>query len=394
MLASRTVLALGFALFLNANFCRAEDKLPEEIAELHKQIAAAKGPLEVQAAREALAKLEAAKLNLSTLNSADRVRALQLEVTLRLANGDARSALARAEELLNEADADADVLRAVWQAAAAGGDAKLGDDVAKRLGAADPKVKKWVQRVRRQLKAVGREAPAQTIQPAEGDPLDLRDRRGRALLMYLWSLRGAPSAETLSAWKETTALLSELDGGEFLIVNIDKPARHDAAKALLSEHGAARKSAYPDEATIEKLVDELDAGVPPFGVVIDALGFVRTIADADSTEFAYAARCAARESLGEIERVLARRVDGTQARPPGDEPQTSDAAAPGSNPRVSQSPTEKTSNPEAAELLKQARLYRKTGKLSEAKRICQEIIEKYPGTKEAEEAEYMLPTLP
>ncbi len=394
MLASPAGLALAFALSMAANFCRAEDKLPADIEELHKQIAAAKGPLAAQAAREALAKFEAARLDLSTLSGVDRVKALQVEVTVRLATGDARSALARAAELLNEAGADADALRTVWQAAAAGGDAKLGDDVAKRLGAADPKAKKWVQRARRQLKAVGREAPAQTIQPTEGDPLDLRDRRGRALLIYFWSLRAAPSAETLSAWNETTALLLDLGSGEFLIVNVDKPARHEAAKALLAEHSAAKKSAYPDDATVEKLIDGFDAGVPPFGVVIDALGFVRTIADADSAELAYAARCAALESSGEIEPVLTRRVDGKQAKPPDSEPQVSDAPAPGSNPRVSQTPTEKPSNPEAAELLKQARLYRKTGKLSEAKRICQEIIEKYPGTKEAEEAEYMLPTLP
>ena len=100
-------------------------------------------------------------------------------------------------------------------------------------------------------------------------------------------------------------------------------------------------------------------------------------------------RAAVAEAAGEFVAVRPKTTAGVEA-----EPRTAvKPAAPEAKEKEKEKPVasgDLPHNQEAASMLNQARVYLKTGRKTDAKKLLQEIVEKYPGTWEAKDAQETL----
>jgi hypothetical protein len=181
---------------------------------------------------------------------------------------------------------------------------------------------------------------------------------------------------------------------EFLSVNVDVQDRRESAKKFLADSGCTWNAAFA--ATGEgaaDLIDALDAGLPGYQAVIDQHGHVRAVGDLREPALQYALRAAIAEARGDYLPVTPHSLTGKPAAPRPSEPAADSGVGP-TGETAAPPPAGKPSNPEAAELLRQVRLFKKTGNYTKAKELCREILEKYPGTHEAEEADFYLRSMP
>jgi hypothetical protein len=124
-------------------------------------------------------------------------------------------------------------------------------------------------------------------------------------------------------------------------------------------------------------------------VLIDSRGYVRAAGDAAGPAFRYAVRAAVAEARGQFSYIAPRSIDGKSAVP------ESGAAAGGPRKKPPESGGgELRDDPDAQAKLTLARTYIRTGKRTEAKRLFQEIVRDYPGTRQAKEAQEYLDGMP
>ena len=179
---------------------------------------------------------------------------------------------------------------------------------------------------------------------------------------------------------------------EFLGINDDKAEQVEAAKKLAAEKGYKWAQLYEASAGAAALTEPaFHVAASPWDVIIDGDGNVRAVGTASEPEFQYALRAAAVEAKGEYTAVAPRTIEGVAAARAAGEAPAVEAEKKGEKKKKEKEEQAKPEpepphNEEAAKLLDQARLYLKTGKKTEAKRLLQELIEKYPNTWEAQEA--------
>ncbi len=354
---------------------------------LHDRVADPGKVLSEREAETAAAARAAWKLDGATLSSEDRGRLLRVEVYIALGRGQAQEALERAQQLYKTFPRDAASLEAVYLAACAAGDARLGGKALRKLARVRKSERRQVAQRRRWLRRVGTPAPDVVIHTDGGKDVRVRRRRGRLLLLDFWNTTSAPPDEASRALVGLFEQYGKDHRIEFVGVNADAESRGAAARKFAAERGYVWPQCYEAVARDAPITHKaFHAGRPPWQVLVDAMGYVRAVGDARTPAMQYALRAAVHEARGDAPAVL---VCDARGRRPQRASETIEAA-----PRASDAAAEqKPSNPEAARKLTLARTYLKTGRRTDAKRLFEEIVRDYPGTPEAREAQEYLESI-
>lgn len=359
-----------------------------ELGKLHDRLAQPENTLSEKDGKQARDRLAEWKLAAEKLSPEHRARLLRVETYVSLALGDARTALEKAGALLDEWPEDQAVFEVAYLAALAGGDAKLGGDTLKKLGkTAKGQKRRAISLRRRQMRGVGRKAPETVIRADDMTEFRTTRRGGRLLFVDLWNLSDKPDESTVAALCGLHAHYENSLHFEMVGVNADDEANAAAAKAFVKDSGYAWPQRYEYQSRKAPITHgAFHAGKPPWQVLIDTFGYVRAVGDLRDPGFQYAIRAAISEARGDREIVMVRSHDGEQPEKAGDK-----IKAP-----VKKKPKagvgEKPSDPEAVRLFRLARTYLKTGKRTDSKRLFEQIVREYPGTREAREAQEYLDT--
>ncbi len=396
MLARRTRRAIGqVGLLVGVGLvvCGAAGQDVRKLAELRRWHDRLTAPFEVatvETGREALEKLATWNLSLGNLSEDERRWALRLEVHAALAVGDAQRAANVLPDLMGEYGGQRDTLRTQWLVACATGDAEFAKRTLVALRKAGLARKSAVAKRVRRMKMLGHAAPNQDVRADDGKIYALRERDGVVLVVDFWHQREAPEERQREALTQLHETYQDDPNVAFLGINSDPPTNLDAAKRFAGEHGYrwSQLCERTDRGAMltEKLfaVEEM-----PWTVIIDQYGNVRAIGAAYEPCLQYALRAAAAEARGAQGVVIPKTTEGEKAPlPKAESPQKDDEDGAEFVPKG-----ELPRNAEAAKLLDQARLYLKTGRKRDAKALLQEIINKYPGTWEAREAQERLQSL-
>jgi hypothetical protein len=241
-----------------------------------------------------------------------------------------------------------------------------------------------VTRAREALDRVGTQVPAELLAKLTGVTSGPR----KAIVLDFWNTRKAPpdaAVQGLSALRADfeTELAFELIG-----VNTDGPAGGQKARDAARQRGYEWKQHFDAEpaGAATKLLQPRD---PPWLVLIDSRGFVRAVGSGADPALTYAVRAAVAEARGDHEYVAPVTVKGERVGPA---PAASGGpvAKAGGKKDDAGSWDQLPSNPDAAAKLNTARAFMKTGKRKDAKRLLEEIIRDYPGTREAHLAQELI----
>ena len=121
-------------------------------------------------------------------------------------------------------------------------------------------------------------------------------------------------------------------------------------------------------------------------MIIDRDGVIRAVGLITEPAFQYALRATVAEANGEYPSLMPRTRDGRKSDAARVARERRRQAEEAKNPPPKMLP----SDPIAASLLRQARLYLKTGKRTLAREIFERVVREYPGTPEAKDAEFWL----
>ena len=360
-----------------------------ELGKLHDRIADPDTLLTAKDAKQAKNRLAEWKLEPEQLTVEDRTRLRRIEVCIALADGDAQTALQRAQASLKEVPGDSGVRETAYLAACAAGDAKLGTDLLKQLakGTKGDQRRRMSQR-RRWMRGVGKPAPEIEIRTEDMTGFRTTRRGERVLLIDFWNVlqtRASDSSPALRALHKEYLHSRHLD---IVGVNADAEARVPAAQAFAKESGYVWKQRYEHAAADARITHQaFHAGKPPWQVLIDTFGYVRAIGAVGEPGFQYALRAAVAEARGDYEIVLPRARDGTQPE------RASAKIVPKPKQKSVAGDQELPSNLDARAKLTQARTFLKAKSRSRAMKLFEEIVRDYPGTKEAWEAQEYLDSL-
>jgi len=387
----------------------------KELKEWHDKVVRPDKVVPAELAEQARAKLKTWNLSVAALNPDQRGQLIRLEIHAALAAGDAAAALKALPDLELDFPTARETLEAAYLAATAAGDAqraKTALDKLKEQPGADDRL---LSTRTRRLQLVGQPAPDATIKTEDGERIALRGRDGVVLVVDLWRVVQKPGDADI---KGLVALFEPYMADvkvQFVGINSDGPTKVDAARKFAADSGYTWPQYYEKRTAAPLTNKDFQAGTPPWTVVIDGEGNVRVVGAATDPALHYAVRAAVAETRGRYAALRPKTTAG-RAAPAGptkpvaatpaakkddagkQPPAGSDEGAkkketgqPGGKEGERVKPKgELPSNPEARALLTRARLYLKTGKKTEAKKILQDIIRDYPGTLEAREAEEIL----
>lgn len=327
-------------------------------------------------ARAARAKLTEWALNLADLSPTERRDALELEIYTSLGEGNVLRAQDQYAALAHEFPGAKETLRAAWDVATAAGDAQLAAQTLDKLAASQVAPEAAIAARRARLANIAAPAPDETV-TAGDQSYALRSRDGRPLLLEFWSAAKPPTKAQGAALR----LIADAAGADLDLcdVALDADGKDVAALRQAAEYTCPGTTATRAADWVRFFVGADNT----WAVVVDGFGYVRAVGSVREPGFQYAARAAAVESTHRLPAVLPRSVAGVQAERPAPPKPTEDAAEaqPAQRP-----PSELPSNAEAASMMRQARAYAKTGRKNDARKLLREIVEKYPGTREAAEA--------
>lgn len=362
-----------------------------DIAKLYDQLVKPRtvpAQSDVRAAEEMLRGVDAAKLS-----GQAKSQALSLQTLIALSHGDAATALTNAG-MLSAVAKDGAAIELVYCAACAGGDAQFMEKSLTALaGTTDENLKNGAAARRRANQLSGGAAPEVAITPDGGSELSPRKRGSKALVIDFWNMLPAPSEAQVAALKKLYGEAKLAGNVDFIGVNADSEARTAKAREFAKSSGWEWPQKYEGVSSKAPITQEaFKCGAPPWTTVIDNYGYIRATGAANDSGVIYAMRAAAAEARGDFERVRTRTRDGKQpeeAKEPEIVVNSNSKAgkAAGDNGELKNSP-------EAASKMRQVALYRKTGKFKDARKLLQEIIRDYPGTREAQDAEAELANLP
>lgn len=343
-----------------------------EVKTWHTKVAAAKGALPADLGRQALEQLKKWGFAPTGLEPEARRQLLELEICGCLATGDAARAKTRLTDLQAVAPDARETLRLAWFVGLAAGDAALGKRTLAHLKEKGVVKAEAVAERLQWLELVGEAAPDRELTAEPSRSVALRRRAGVVLLLDFWTLREKPDQQALAALRDLLSEFTSQRQVEFVGVNLD--AQTDAARTFATEAGYGWPQVYA-AGDAQTLSDAFHVRGPWWQVIVDGDGFVRAAGSIREPGLVYALRSAVAEARGDHVAVRPVNVDGQPAQVAASEQKKDEAAE-----------QEPPHDPEAARLLDQARLYLKTGKKTEARKLLQELIEKYPNTWEAREA--------
>ena len=366
----------------------------QQLRRLHAEVAQPGKVLSIEEGRQALRRLHDLDLRPDALAPEQRAQMVRIKVYSALTLGDARLAAGHLVKLQEQSPDERETLDAGYLAACASGNAQLGDQMLKqlrRLAGADQR--RLLAQRRRWLRGVGTPTPEITITTEDGTDVTPAERDGVVLVIDFWATRFPPSDELVAAFRQVHEVYQNDRKVEFLGVNTDSPARVEQAQAFAKSAGYVWSQHYERGTPRDKSVRKaFGAGSPPWQVVVDQYGYIRAVGAADEPGFQYALRAAVAEAKRRYDPVLARTRDGQQAAPKEAVAEAAKRQAP--DKKKPATTGELPSNPEAARKLGLARTFLKTGRRTDAKRLFEEVVRDYPGTREAKLAQEYLDNWP
>jgi tetratricopeptide (TPR) repeat protein len=335
-------------------------------------------------------------------------RALALAVLAEIARGE----VAAAEQLLNqhaEQVADSPELQmARLTLATVAGNAQAADRLldehlehtrsAARDGATpDRETLQRITRLREYLRNVGERAPAIELDTGGEEPTPLPPEQGLAVLVF-WKASERPTETMLSELQAaaTTAVTTENPPTTLVMVNSDSRNARAEADAFVANLDSAWQHVFEERASRPPITFQtFQVRFLPAVAVIDARGAIRAVMTADDPRAVYTIRAAAREAAGKAPTVVAVTRSGEQptagALAKGDASEQA-AEAPEEPPQVGADVP--VDNREAEKLLQSAHSMRRLRSYKRARELYEQVIEQYPGTKQALEAEEYIKRLP
>jgi peroxiredoxin len=392
----RTLALCAAALALGGLHAQEAEKL-KELKRLHDQLSESKSVLTVEQGRQARQRLAEWESWTKTLKGDERTMALRVELLAALAVGDAARAVDALSKLPPPGEKDRAGLELMALVAAVNGDAPRLDETLKKLkDLVEDSEQRQLSSRQRRVRKLGTEAPDVSVKLDDGRDLALHDRGGSALFIDFWSTRVKPTPQHVQALR---SLYDEYKGRrmEFLGVNTDGPAKLEDAKKFVEDHGYEWAQHYELRSAADAPITQkaFAAGPPPWCAIVDRQGRIRTVGDPSEAEFQYALRAVVEETEGNFEAVAPRPLIEKPSARGEEKSREAEPRKEKAEEKKAQTPKgELPSNPEAESKLRQARLYLKTGKRTDAKRLLQEIVKDYPGTREAREAEQILVSIP
>ena len=381
------VMAIATMLTVPA-FAQPKDA-PAELQTLHDRVVRSDAMISGKDAKLAGDRLAEWNLDPLTLKPADRDQVLRVQIFAALGAGNAAAAHVAAKMLLENAEHNEANLQAAYLGVAAAGDAQTAIEILKeqRRGA-DRDLRKTISTRRRWMRQVGEQAPDVTIRTEDMAEYSTARRRGRVLLLDFWNTLAEPDDAALVGLKNLYEEFRRSRYIEFIGINADAEENVLSAKEAAEKRGLKWEQRYEAQAVNAPLTHEaFSAGRPPWDVLIDSYGYIRAVGAANELAFQYAVRAAVAEAQGEFAIVLPIDRNGNQPKPPGDTLKVSPAKA---KKNTSSGDGELTDSTEAEAMLRNARLYMKTGKRTDAKALLEKIVAQYPGTRQAEEAQELL----
>lgn len=384
----------------------------KELNKLHDEVADFARLIKVEEAEAAIDKLDEWQEWGGKLTGSSKTTYLRAQAIVACALGDAKTANELITKLPPTVEADATTLQTLYLIGVVTGNGLLLDEVLKKMKeGADDKQQKVVQLRQRRLRKVGQEAPDLSAKTEELGDVDLRKRNGEALLLDLWNLRTKPSDANLKAMK---SLYEDYKGHrvQFLGINTDGPAKVEEARKFVDEQKLEWPQHYELKSADAPITAKgLQAGTPPWVVLIDREGRIRAVGDPSEPAFVYVVRAVADETekMGLYTKPIPvtpekstgkKGADGAAPEAGAKEAETKPGDKPADKPaepkeeKKVKGKGDLPSVPEAESKLKQARVYLKTGKRTDAKKLLQEIIKDYPDSREAREAQQILASLP
>jgi thiol-disulfide isomerase/thioredoxin len=366
----------------------------QQLRRLHAEVAQPRKVLSIEEGRQALGRLHGLNLRRDALEPEAQAQIVRIKVYSALALGDARLATGYLVELREQFPDQRETLDAGYLTACTSGDAQLGEQMLKQLRrVAGADERPLLAQRRRWLRGVGTRAPEITITTEEGTTVAPAERDGAVLVIDFWATRFPPSDELIAAFRQLHELYGSDRKVEFLGVNTDSSARLEQAQAFAKSSGYAWSQHYERGATGDESVHTaFGAGTPPWQIVVDQYGYIRAVGAADELGFQYALRAAVAEAKRRYDPVLPRTRAGQQAAPEKAVAETTRRQAPDEKKRAVSG--ELPSNPEAAQKLRLARTFLKAGRRTDAKRLFEEVVRDYPGTREAKLAQEYLDNWP
>lgn len=378
---SRSLIVLLLLLSVG-QWCRAD-----EISVAFQQLIKSGGRLTAAEGQELQAKLQSWQDAGVDLSDAERkTQWTVLQGVAALAQGNAQLAQAWYEQLAADAPEKRWTLWLAWLVAGAAGDAELAEATLRTLQAQKMVGEKAIRVRRSRIARVGQPVPNLTIQPDNGAAIALHDRDGVALVLHFWQLpERAKQSDVAATVRSLHAEHADSPHMMWLGVNGDPMNELTAAKKYVVDHQLAWPQHYEKRATLRPLTDKTFALVEPDTIIlIGPYGNIRWIGPASAPATRYALRATAAQLAGDALPILPRTRDGRTARGAPERVTRRDGEV------KRKSPSDLPSDPEARKMLDQARVYLKTGRKRDAKKLLEEIVEKYPGTREAKEAKLRL----
>lgn len=345
----------------------------QALQRLHEGLCDPGRVLSAEQGQQALESLREWNLSTNRLDQEQNRWLLETEIYAALAIGDVQRAARKMSELRQLFPERREMLEAAYLVATAAGDGEAGQGALKALGkVVDSKERKALGRRRRWSRHLGQPVPDVDIPLEDGNKMSARQRYGNVLVVDFWNTHDV-TEQYAQALKTLRAAYSSEFRVQFVGINSDSEARVDQARAFAEAAGYTWPQHYERKAGRAPITHKaFHAGSPPWTVVIDGAGRIRAVGAVTEPAFCYALRATVAEVTGKLA---------------GERP-----APHKGKKRVAKS--DLPSDPEAQALLRKARTFLKTGMKKKAKELLKEIIRKYPGTREARDAQERLDYLP
>lgn len=371
--------AACFAAMTSAGGALAQDAaLARELSGMHVRVVRPALPVSVRDAEVVLERLEQLAPDPSKLAPAERVRAMEIEIWAALATGNAGRALERYDELRSLAPQAAGTRSAGYAVGVAGGRAALVAEAAESHKDRGPRL--WAV-----ADKIGQAAPQGAIRSDSGGEISLRQRENAVLLLDFWSMRQPPDRQRIEALRALHSEFEKEPFFEMVGVNADTRADFEKARKFARDSNYVWKQCFEQASGKASITHGLFKSEQegPTGILIDSRGRVRAAGEITDPALVYAVRAAVAEARGDFPYLPPRSlVAGTAA--------DAETAGGGQDRSEPQATGDLPSNPDAAAKLRQAHAFRRAGRKTDARRLYQEIVRDYPGSREAAEAQEML----
>lgn len=346
--------------------------------------------IEAADARQGLDRLEQGGIKPDALEPGALKRYVLLKGRLTLATGQAAAAKTFFEQSAEKLDDDGDCALLGYAIAQCAGDAVLGAESLQRaMTAVSATRRRALRAADRRIDHIGRPAPDVEIVAESGERLNPSEPRDRVMLIDFWRVLPKPDGAHVAGLIALRNSLKRERVVSFFGVNSDSESREEAAQAFAKQAGFDWPIHYERSATAGRISGKyFDVGRPPWLVIIDHYGYIRAIGAGDEPAMHYAARCAAAEARGDAPAVVPRDVNGKQ--PARAAASITEGAVGAAAAKPDRKPAELRDDQEAENLMKQARLYLKTGRRTDAKKILERVIREYPDTQQARDAKAFL----